>query len=278
MTVSINGMSLQSNTDDGKERVLSFCIWGSSGCGKTTLAATAPGNKLWLSFDDKAVAGLSHRLGKDIFSFDMSQMSDDIAFKLRDDQQPIYRDIKNAISELSINVVVIDSITSYGDKALAYGVKDAKTKLEEPGFKGFGRKNTYTREFVRSMQRVCSQLNVHLIIIAHEDTPKTDDQGAVQFVTIMLGSNLSEQVPLNLSEVWWMYEDNKHKRKIAIRPVRWRKPMKTRIFMTSGQPEFIWDYDADTEKGEGIADWLSRWKQEGYRKIKLPEPSKGDKK
>src|SRR6478609_9907931 len=36
-------------------------LWGQAGTGKTTFAATAPGNKLWLSFGDNEHVPVAHR-------------------------------------------------------------------------------------------------------------------------------------------------------------------------------------------------------------------------
>jgi hypothetical protein len=39
---------------------LSMILWGLANVGKTTLAATAPGEKLWLSFGDNEHASVAH--------------------------------------------------------------------------------------------------------------------------------------------------------------------------------------------------------------------------
>jgi len=45
--------------------------------------------------------------------------------------------------------------------------------------------------------------------------------------------------------------------------------MKSRIFL-SAEAEFKWSYDADTQKGEGIAEWYRAWQSNGGKKIPLP--------
>ena len=59
-------------------------------------------------------------------------------------------------------------------------------------------------------------------------------------------------------------------RRIAIRPCRSRKPMKTRMFDASGAPEFVWHYNTITADGEGIAEWFRAWQEGGGKKLPLP--------
>ena len=42
------------------------------------------------------------------------------------------------------------------------------------------------------------------------------------------------------------------------------------MFLTSGKPEFVWNYNADTDKGEGIVDWYKEWGKNEGKKINLP--------
>jgi hypothetical protein len=52
--------------------------------------------------------------------------------------------------------------------------------------------------------------------------------------------------------------------------------MKSRLFV-SDKPEFVWHYDADTQQGEGIAEWYHAWQAGGGKKLALPvaTPSRG---
>jgi len=82
---------------------------------------------------------------------------------------------------------------------------------------------------------------------------------------------------VKLSEIWNM-TDTGRERRIAVRNCRARKPMKSRMFITSEESEFIWHYDADKQEGEGIAQWYERWSQNGGKKIDLPASTKKSKK
>jgi len=42
------------------------------------------------------------------------------------------------------------------------------------------------------------------------------------------------------------------------------------MFISSGDPEFVWNYDADTDEGSGISDWYDQWSSNDGKKIELP--------
>lgn len=273
--LKLGGKVAQSPTQ--RIRRMALLLWGSSGCGKTTLAATAPSNKLWVSFDPDATAALGPR--DDIIEVDFSSSPDRVVEKFRQENEDFFRDLDRTLAadeERKIETVVFDSVTSFRDKGLVHGVtvakgtkKGAKSTLEDPGYSGYGNLNTWTRQLVKNGLEVTLRHNRHVIFIAHEDKPTTDDEGRLLFISIMLGSSLNEQVPVKLTEVWHM-EDTGKLRRIQVRPARAFKPMKSRMFITSSKSEFVWDYDDETKEGEGIETWYERWRANNYAKIPLP--------
>jgi len=78
------------------------------------------------------------------------------------------------------------------------------------------------------------------------------------------------QVGLSINEIWWMNDTGKERR-IAVRPVRQRKPMKTRMFALDNLGEFLWKYNPDTWTGDGIETWFQQWKAGNGKKIPLPK-------
>lgn len=251
---------------------MSVMLWGSSGCGKTTLASTMPGDILWINFDPDGTGVLAGLEG--IHVLDFSDQPPNCVMKFRK-ENPL--GLKEFLKEhSSVKTVVFDSLTTYGDKALYHGVIEAQgtpkgrsSTLEDPGYSGYGNKNTWTRQCVKHLLQVTSQADVNMVFIAHEDKPTTNDSGIVLYISIMLGASLNEQVPIDLSEIWHL-EDTGTERRIAIRACRTRKPMKTRIFQTSGNPEFVWDYDSETGKGARMEDWYKQWIDNEGKKIPLP--------
>lgn len=254
---------------------ISMLIWGKSGSGKTELAATAPGKILFINFDPDGYDTLQPYTDK-VDVMDLATEKDSIVKDFKDETTPFMRGLISYIEDNpDTKTIVVDSLTSFGDKALAYGVKDAastaqgkSSTLENPGMAGYGRKSTWTLAMVRTMLQVTGRLNRNIIFLAHEDAPDRNSDGVVIQISLLLGSSLSEKVPLQISEVWAL-TDNGKKRTIAVRPIRLRKPMKTRMFWAKEQQEFIWDYDARTQTGEGIETWYNAWLAAGT-KIELP--------
>ena len=278
--VTIGGIPLTKTSM--KQRRMSLLLWGMSKCGKTTLAATAPGKKLWISFDPDATAPLG-ACKDEILELDLSGQPDRVVERFKDEKSGMCREIDKLLGEDdTIDTVVVDSVTSFGTKALTHGVEVAKSTtkgrsatLEDPGFSGYGNKNTWTRLLVSNLLKITARHNKHIIFIAHEDKPEKTSEGVVLFITIMLGSSLAQQVPVELSEVWHMeIAGSRGEHRIQIRPCRSYKPMGTRMFRTTGEPEFNWNFDPDTWEGEGIADWYDAWRAADFAKIPIPEKAK----
>ena len=256
-----------------KEPRLNMMLWGPPGCGKTTLACTAPGRKLVVLFDNN---GLESVIGRDdLVQLDLTGEPDSVVESFKETQNPM--NLLTAIKDLEVDTIIVDSLTSFSERALRHGVVHAKasgvrnTTLEDPGFKGFGRKNIWVNEIVTNMRRVAKVTDCHIVFTAHEDTPTRDKDGNIIGYTIMLGSSLAQQTPVNMSEVWHVSDPGVGKaRRIMIRPSRMRSPMKTRLFVTDGPGEFDWKYDATNLDGNGIEYWYECWKENKFRKIKVP--------
>lgn len=250
----------------------SILLWGSSGAGKTTLAATAPGVKLWINFDPDGTNSIANR--DDILLVDLSSEKPIIVEEFIK-ENPLK--IEKLLDEHpEIETVVFDSATTFGELALLHGVTKAQgtnkgrsSTLEDPGFAGFGNKNTWVRKAFMELLASTARKNVNIIFIAHEDKPQTNDQGVVLYISIMLGSSLNEQLPIRLSEIWNLSDTGKERR-IAVRNCRSRKPMKSRMFLTNKEAEFVWKFDSETLEGEGIADWIAKWQKNKGSKIALP--------
>ena len=75
--IKLGGVSADDTTSSDNKRI-SLMIWGQAGCGKTTLASTAPGKICWLLFDPNGSDSLK-QLKKyqdgDIAVFDMSKQN-----------------------------------------------------------------------------------------------------------------------------------------------------------------------------------------------------------
>lgn len=250
-------------------------IWGPSGCGKSTLAATVPGKKkLFLMFDADGERSIAHR--NDILTVPLYTDSQAVVEQFK---YPDPLGIEKTLKENpDIEAVIMDSITTFSEAALYHGVtkaasttKGKSSTIEDPGFSGYGNKNTWTHLMVTNLLRSTARLNRHMVFIAHEGAPDKNSEGAVTEISMILGSNLAKEVPIKISEVWAMYDTGKERR-IAIRPSRMRTPMKTRMFDTSGEPEFVLKYDPLVDSDDkAIKGWYEAWKKNNFRKIPLPK-------
>jgi len=250
--------------NDAVSRRMTILIWGPAGDGKTTFAATAPGKKLWLSFGDNEHQSVLDR--SDVLVMHLYKYSYDEVLKHGRSDSPFGLDHILA-EDSSIETVVCDSVTALTDMALRLAVdqglgssKSFRPTMEHPGMSAYGGRNAITLEVLTKLLRITAKHDVHLIMTAHEADPEKDAEGIVQYITIMLGGKLVNNVTWRLSEIWYMSQDNRG-RQLAVRPTRKHRPMKSRMFTGIGEPEFILSYDSNKpDKGQmTIAGFFEQW-------------------
>lgn len=241
-------------------------LWGLAGCGKTTLAATAPGTKLWILFDG---GGTDSIIGMpNILVLDLSGEKHQITAKLNSDDPFGLERVLQAHPE--IETIVFDSLTAYTALALENAVASiTKATLQHPTLQGYGHRNALVMRACTSLLRLTKRTGRNMIFIAHEDAPAVNDDGVVMHITVALGGKLASSIGIQLSEIWWL-SDTGREHRIAIRNCRMRQPMKSRMFNGAQSPEFTWRYDPATGKGGMITDWIDAWKRNGGKKIALP--------
>lgn len=251
-------------------------LWGSAGTGKTTLACTAPGKKLLVNFDPDGPASVAGFPDTDVLDFSDAPNSITDQFESAD---PL--GLAKVMGDY--DTLIFDSLTNIGHKALMHGIPQIKgATIERPSPGAYGVRNALVLQLVKNILALTSKHGKNVIFIAHEDAPVTNDEGVVLFITLSLGGKLPEQAALDFSEVWCVQDMGSGRdRRILFRPARSRKPMKTRMFDTSGSPEFEWDFDPeeymdDPENYEGItiAGLFEEWRENGCRKIPVPGTKK----
>ena len=244
---------------------LQMLLWGDSGSGKTTLAATAPGTKLFLMLDPGGDLSLADR--NDIAVLNLASESPTkliTQFGLADP----YGIGKILLLRPDIETVVVDSMTTLAYAALQNSVMFNKSTIERPGMHGYTYRNASVLRATIAIMRLCAEHKRHLILITHEGAADRNSEGVPISITMALSEGTANQVGLRFNEVWNL-SDTGTERRIAIRPCRLRKPMKSRLFV-SDKPEFVWHYNADTQQGEGIAEWYHAWQAGGGKKLALP--------
>lgn len=250
---------------------LSMLLWGVAGCGKTELALTAPGTKLFMNFDANGMAVASGR--DDVVPFDFSSGGE---MMIENFMKPDPFNITKALTDHpELETVVVDSTTAVQEMALSYGVGKVKSAtLMNPTMQGYGYRKALTVEFIKNMLAITNKLQRNLIIIAHEDEPITNDDGIVMEIPVMLGGKIKPIVTAKITEIWNLSEPMPGKRRIAVRPCRSRRPMTTRMFECGNQFEFDWNYNVATKQGDTLAKWYGDWKNNGFKKIPLPVTTK----
>jgi len=265
-TITIKGQEIRRASNSSNR--LTALIWGPSGGGKTTLACTLPGRKLIVNFDPDGPASVANR--EDVDVLDYSSNTHAITETFKSENEPL--GLTKAVLQ-RYDSFIIDSITNASDKSLDAGIASSLVKgsqVERPAPGSYQFRNRLTLKLVKNVLRLTGQYAKHCVFIAHEDSPTTSDEGTVLFISVALGGTLPNSVPIDFSEAWGVYEVGGKGRYIAIRPCRSRKPMKTRMFVTSKEPEFPYTYNADTNEGDGIATWWEMWNFNEKNKIPLP--------
>lgn len=249
-------------------------IWGPAGGGKTTLASTAPGNKLWLGFDPDGEVSLADR--SDVLHvlklYKHAPTTVVQEFKKTDP----YNLVRFLTDHPELETVVFDSMTTYAYMALTEAVAHAggKISMEQPGMNGYAYRNSLVLRAATTMLTITARLNRNIIFTTHEGSPQTDDLGNVVSITMVLSENLANQIGLRINEVWHLADVDGVARVISVRPHTRMRPMKTRLWDASRAVKFAWNYNPNTGEGEGIATWWNMWKENGGKKLPLPGTKK----
>jgi len=245
---------------------MSMILWGDAGVGKTTLAATAPGRKLFLMLDPDG--DMSIRTMSEWERVNLSGLNPLTLASEGMKAEPF------GIAELMLgfDTLIVDSLTKFSEYALAYSISyhaAQKSTLMSPGLNGYGGRNICVANLVSNLLRITAKMNKHIIFTTHERAD-TNDSGNIVSVSMMLGGQLPNMSSKDISEVWNMHDD-KGKRMIYIRPDRLRAPVKSRMFDVTGDTNFEWKYNSNTGKGPTIAEWWERYTRGSYAKLPLPK-------
>lgn len=256
-----------------RRETLVMLLWGRPASGKTVLASTAPGRKLWLQFDPAGTASLARS-----DSIVVADFSGYKTAQLENLKQGgiVERDLLKALRDEQIDTIVVDSLTSFGQMALSYAIVSGKANkgtfrasIEAPGMTGYGVRTAMVLDFSQMVLRAALDNKKHVIFVCHE-TDKSDDNGIVNEITIALSGQTASVLPAKISECWYV-EDTGKQRLIYVRNHGLRRPMRTRMFtLPEGTTRFPWTYKQDEGTGGTIAAWYERWSAAGFAKVPLP--------
>lgn len=268
---------------------LSMLLWGQAGSGKTTWAATAPGDKLWLSFGEGEHVSVSAR--SDVFVMDLSSIPADEVFKHGLGRNPFGLD-KQLYDRRNIKTVVVDNLTAVQYLGLEKAVADRigashsfTPTMQAPGRSAYGGRNANLIALMKALIYITGKHKVNVIFIAHENDPvtKIDNRGVetVEHIGMSLGGQLVNNVSAQLSEIWNFRQEpmGKRQRICTVRVSGSRKPMKTRMFDQRGESSFIVNYDPNKPLNVlgqvTIASFWEQWHKAGMQRIQVPSSRAG---
>src|SRR5215472_3119349 len=162
--VSLGGVQLRpTSTVDAR---LSMLVWGDAGCGKTTLAATAPGHKLFVLMDPDGDVSLTTRSGCTILDLSDQKYLQIIEKFRSDDPYGIERYL---VTNPHVETVVWDSITKYAYCALQEAVsKNRSSRMEQPGMHGYTWRNASVLRAAVSLMTITKRQKRNIIFVTHE--------------------------------------------------------------------------------------------------------------
>jgi len=268
---------------------LSMLLWGQAGAGKTTWAASASGDKLWLSFGEGEHVSVSAR--SDVFVMDLSSIPADEVFKHGLGKNSFGLD-QQLYERRNIKTVVVDNLTAIQylglEKAVADGIGASRIftpSMQSPGRSAYGGRNANLIALMKSLLYITGKHKVNIIFIAHENDPvtKIDNRGveSVEHIGMSLGGQLVNNVSAQLSEIWNFRQEpmGKRQRICTVRVSGARKPMKTRMFDQRGESSFVVNYDPTKPLNSlgqvTISGFWEQWHKSGMQRIPVPSTRTG---
>jgi hypothetical protein len=265
MEINIGGYKAKSQEAQSFDH-WNVALWGASSSGKTTLANTMPGDKLWLVFDPNGLSSIN--IGEHDLAIDFSSADYTVTAKM-DNKDPL--DIGKFLdSQPNIKTVILDSVTTLSDLALLRAVAESKSStIQTPGMHGYAWRNTIVLSILKKFIALLNPRKINFVIILHEGKADKDELTQRIFMSFLAGGELPNLIPIRFDEIWYL-EDTGKERRIYIRSNMNRKPMKSRLFDTTKSDFFVWKYDANTDSGHKIKDWFEKRKASAS---KLPLPT-----
>ena len=248
-----------------KQRIgrLAVILCGPPGMGKTTLAATMPGRKLFMSFDPDGMSAIPQDRD-DVKAVDLSNLPVSFYGRLKD-YDPF--GIEKYIDEF--DTLIVDSLTMLVYNTLQYSITQTKgATVERPSMGAYGARGGLTLAFITNLLALTGKHNKHLLVTTHEGPPDKTEAGTILNYPKSLGGSIPTFISMRFNEDWTLFEADR-KKMIIVRKSRLRDA-KTRMFDTNTYSEFVWKFDPMKWEGMTIDDWYKLWQANDLNKIPLP--------
>jgi hypothetical protein len=264
-------MSIEAS--DPKSRTTGI-LWGLTKVGKTTFLSSLPPPILYVMLDPDGEAVLP--LNDDrIHIMALYEQEDATVVRFLKDKMPTF--IKKNAGVY--NSYVFDSATSLGRIILNLAIENEvgatsrfTPTLDAPGLGAYGSRTNRLIDIVNVNLRATARVGAHCWFTAHEDEPKTNAKGELIYITMAQSGKTINGMGLNVSEIWFMHITDKGKRSICIAPAYSHKPMGSRMFDTSGKPDFELKFDPAllSDQPHSITTWHAAWEKGERKKLALP--------
>ena len=247
-------IEIKSNKEESFKDTINLLLWGVSGVGKTTLAATLP-NPLFLMFDTNGSLSLKF-LKKEVLTLDMNTIdSKFIKNAYGNISDPL--GIKKIIEKYGIKSIILDSATSFEPHIQKYSTETtSKAEFDMPTLQSYQKKFIALQEIIKNTCAFCTHNNLNFCCIAHEAPLVKDDMTGMVYKTFSMTGKLPSIIPSYFDEVWYMSEINS-KKYLKFKQDLKVFPMKTRLFDTSLCDNLLWEYDLNNpNEDEEIGSWI----------------------
>lgn len=161
---------------------LNLCLYGPTGSGKSTAAATAPGPILWVNADGPNALAYARKIARDSKT-QIHEVRVEPGHDVRQTLRDVIKHVRDG-AEPQVQTVVVDTVAKVREALIAQlVVPGAKNTMQQ-----FGDVAKALGVFVRTMR----DLPVNLILLAHESV---DDAEGDRIVRPLIGGALTETIP-----------------------------------------------------------------------------------
>lgn len=223
-------MQINMTSDLTQSATIKALIYGASGAGKTSLAATAP--KPLIISAESGLLSLRPENIKRIHGENVEWVNYDIPSvecKTFDKLGEIYQWLTESPDALAYETIILDSVTDIAETVLANAKKEAKDPRQ-----AYGKLADDMLVILKSFR----DLSTHnVVFLAKLDKVKDEISGAVMFGPMMPGQQLSKQLPYLFDEVLALEVGQTDTQGVAPRYLRCHKDWQWEVKDRSGALE-----------------------------------------
>ena len=168
--------------DEGAPETLNILLYGETGAGKSTAAATAPGPIMWVNAEGPGALAYPRKIARERGS-QIYEARIPRGVSPRPVLNQVVEHVRNG-TEPQVRTVVVDTVAKVRDGL----IRDMVTPGAKNTIQQFGEVAKVLEEFVVRMR----DLPVNLVLICHE---QIDDADGERIVQPLIGGTLTQKIP-----------------------------------------------------------------------------------